>query len=205
MTDPGEPGAVTGHAASREVAPLPREAYRVAADLLARRLLGCVLVVSHVGDEPLRARITETEAYLGEEDRACHANRGRTKRTESLYGPPGTAYVYLVYGMHELFNVVASEAGDPHAVLVRAVRPLNFDARTRGPGLLTRAMGIDRRHDRSDLTAGPIRIEPGPAPARVRVGPRIGVAYAKDWADAPLRFGDGDDAWVSKPFPAAAP
>lgn len=186
---------------------LTRSDYAVDATSLARRLLGCVLAAPgpalSCGQEgPLRARIVETEAYLGEHDLACHASKGRTARTESLYGAPGTAYVYLVYGMHRLFNVVAAGPDDPQAVLVRAVEPIGFEARTHGPGLLTRALGIGLEHDRSDLTAGPIRIEAGPAPAQVLVGPRIGVDYAGAWAAAPLRFGDASSGRLSRRFPA---
>jgi DNA-3-methyladenine glycosylase len=180
---------------------LPREAYAHDADVLARRLLGCRLSVRD--DAGVRhARIVETEAYLGERDLACHAARGRTARTESLYGRPGTAYVYLVYGMHELFNVVAAREDEPHAVLIRAVEPLDFHGRTHGPGLLTRALGIDRSDDRGDLVTGRIRVLDGAGPARVAVGPRIGVDYAGPWAAAPLRFGDADSPHLSKRFPA---
>lgn len=179
---------------------LPRDAYAVDAATLARDLLGCVLRV----DTPAgtrRGRIVETEAYLGERDAACHASRGRTPRTESLYGPPGSAYVYLVYGIHHLFNVVAAAVDEPHAVLVRALEPLDgWSARTHGPGLLTKALGIDRRVDRVDLTTGPIVLERGDAPRRIETGARIGVAYAGDWAGAPLRFGDADSPALSKPF-----
>lgn len=179
---------------------LDRTFYTVDAETLARRLLGCMLVTPGE-DRPLRARIVETEAYVGEHDLACHAAKGRTKRTESLYGPPGTAYVYLIYGMYHLFNVVASVAGDPQAVLVRAVEPLDFEARTHGPGLLSRALDISLRHDRSDLVHGPLGIEPGPPPERIAVGPRIGVDYAGAWAKAALRFGDADSARLSRRFP----
>lgn len=183
---------------------LPREAYATDAATLARRLLGCALRV-HEEAGVRRGRIVETEAYLGEADLACHASKGRTPRTESLYGPPGTAYVYLIYGIHHLFNVVAARAGEPHAVLVRALEPLDgWQARTSGPGLLCRALGIDRRFDRADLVHGPITIEPGPRPERVLVGPRIGVGYAAAWAAEPLRFGVAGSPSLSKPFPKDA-
>lgn len=195
--------------------PLTREAYARDADVVAKRLLGCVLEVHGVhGPDadapeteraPQRARIVETEAYLGEADLACHASRGRTRRTESLYGPPGTAYVYLIYGVHRLFNVVTADEGDPHAVLIRAVEPLGWTARTHGPGLLSKALGIGLDDDRSDLTTGRIRIVQGAAPARVAVGPRIGVDYAGSWAGAPLRFGDADSDRLSRAFPEGDP
>ena len=178
---------------------LPRSTFREDADVVARRLLGCVLRV-HGTDRTRHARIVETEAYLGERDLACHASKGRTPRTESLYGPPGSAYVYLIYGMHRLFNVVTAAVGDPHAVLVRAVEPLDFEGRTHGPGLLANALGIELDDDRSDLLSGRIRILEGRGPARIATGPRIGVAYAGAWADAPLRFGDADSERLSKPF-----
>jgi DNA-3-methyladenine glycosylase len=170
------------------------------ADTVAPRLLGCVLQVRSA-DRVRHARIVETEAYLGEHDLACHAAKGRTRRSESLYGPPGSAYVYLVYGLHRLFNVVVAARDDPQAVLVRAVEPLDFDGRTHGPGLLSAALGIELSDDRSDLARGRIRLLEGAAPARVAVGPRIGVAYAGAWADAPLRFGDADSRHLSRRFP----
>ncbi len=170
------------------------------ADAVAPRLLGCVLRVQ--ADERVRhARIVETEAYLGEHDLACHAAKGRTPRSESLYGPPGSAYVYLVYGLHRLFNVVVAAEDDPQAVLIRAVEPLDFDGRTHGPGLLSAALGIELSDDRSDLARGRIRLLDGAAPARVAVGPRIGVDYAGAWAEAPLRFGDADSRTLSRRFP----
>ncbi len=190
-------------AAPASAKPLPREAFAHDADVLARRLLGCRIEVR--GEDGVRtARIVETEAYLGERDLACHASRGRTRRTESLYGRPGSAYVYLVYGMHRLFNVVAAATDDPQAVLVRAVEPLDFVARTHGPGLLTRALGIGLEDDRSDLTDGRIRILDGAGPVRTAIGPRIGVDYAGGWAAAPLRFGDAESRRLSRPFPSDA-
>lgn len=181
--------------------PLQREAFACDADILARRLLGCLVQVRS-GPERRHARIVETEAYLGERDLACHASKGRTKRTESLYGPPGSAYVYLVYGMHRMFNVVAGAAGDPQAVLVRAVEPLDFGARTHGPGLLATALGIELSDDRQDLISGRIRILADVTPRRIAVGPRIGVGYAGPWAGAPLRFGDAANRHLSRRFPA---
>lgn len=179
---------------------LPRDLLRKDADVVAQRLLGCVLRVE--GEDAVRhARIVETEAYLGEHDLACHAAKGRTRRTESLYGPPGSAYVYLVYGMHRLFNVVVAPEDDPQAVLVRAVEPLDFTGRTHGPGLLSAALGIELADDRSDLRHGRIQLLDGAGPARVAVGPRIGVGYAGAWAAAPLRFGDADSPHLSKRFP----
>lgn len=179
---------------------LPASFYGRPADEVAPALLGQLLVVWHDGE--LRAgRIVETEAYLGEADLACHAARGRTRRTSTLYGPPGTAYVYLVYGMHELFNAVCQPEGEPHAVLVRAVELLAAPegARGDGPGRLTRALGISRADDARSLTRPPLSIHAGAPVADVRVTRRVGVGYAGVWADAPLRFLDSASGAVSRP------
>src|SRR5690606_37670085 len=126
-------------------------------------------------------RIVETEAYVGEEDLACHASKGLTARTSTIYGPPGHAYVYLIYGMYHMFNVVAAETGVPHAVLVRAVELLDGPEAVRadGPGKLTRALGITKTaHNGASLLGPALAIHDGPAPAEVGVSARIGVAYA---------------------------
>lgn len=177
---------------------LPRSFYARPADELAPALLGKVLSVTGPGGTR-RGRIVETEAYVGEQDLACHASRGVTRRTQTLYGEPGTIYVYLIYGMYHLFNVVAAEVGQPHAVLVRAIEPdATVAGRTDGPGRLTRALGIDLRHNGLDLFTSPITLEDGAAPTSITVEPRIGVDYAGAWKDAPLRFLDPDSAFVSK-------
>lgn len=178
---------------------LPASFYARPADQLAPALLGKVLSVTGP-DGTRRGRIVETEAYVGEEDLACHASRGMTGRTRVLYQAPGTIYVYLIYGMYNLFNVVAAEVGHPHAVLVRAVEPeAGCVGRTDGPGRLTRALGIDLRHNGLDLFTSPVTLQDGPAPAEIAVGPRIGVDYAGDWKDAALRFFDAGSRFVSKP------
>lgn len=177
---------------------LPRSFYARPADELAPALLGKVLSVAGP-DGTRRGRIVETEAYVGEQDLACHASRGLTHRTQTLYREPGTIYVYLIYGMYHLFNVVAAEVGQPHAVLVRAVEPdAVVTGRTDGPGRLTRALGIDLRHNGLDVFGPPVTLEDGPAPAGIEVGPRIGVDYAEAWKDAPLRFLDPGSSFVSK-------
>jgi DNA-3-methyladenine glycosylase len=182
------------------VAPLPRSFYARGAVEVARALLGCVLVRRLPGGTVRRARIVETEAYVGEHDLASHARAGRTARTGTMYGPPGHAYVYLIYGVHHLLNVVCAEHGDPQAVLVRAAEPLDgWDARLGGPGLLAAGLRLDRSHDGADLTKGPLTIEAGPAPKRVGVGPRVGVAYAGAWAHEHLRFADLGSPHVSRP------
>jgi len=176
---------------------LPREFYERDALALARALVGTRLVV---GDAV--TRIVETEAYRGPRDLACHARAGRTKRTRTLYGPPGHAYVFLIYGMYDCFNVVCGAEGKGHAVLVRAVEPLSgvpAHLSTAGPGRLTRALGITRRDDGADLVEGRIFLLPREARPRIAVTARVGVAYAGVWADKPWRFFDPTSAHVSKP------
>jgi DNA-3-methyladenine glycosylase len=164
--------------------------YRRPADVVARALLGKVLV-----HKDRAGIIVETEAYLGEDDLASHARFGPTRRNEPMYGAGGTAYVYLIYGIHELFNVVTGPLGEPQAVLVRALEPVSgmddASETARGPGKLTVAMGITRAQNRVDMTRAPnlyvargrrVRDE------QIRRGPRIGVDYAKAWAKKPLRF-----------------
>ena len=183
--------------------PLPPTFYDRTADLLAPALLGATLAV-HGPDGTRAGRIVETEAYVGETDLACHAAKGLTRRTATLYGPPGTAYVYLIYGMYDLFNVVAAPQGVPHAVLVRAVELLHGaqeGARGDGPGRLTRALGIDRTLNGSSLRGPRLTIHDGRPPTDVTVTARVGVAYAGEWADAPLRFLDAGSRGVSRPSP----
>ena len=169
---------------------------------VARELVGAVLV-RDLGGQTLRARIVETEAYVGAHDLASHASKGRTARTEVMFGPPGRAYVYVIYGMYDMLNVVTAAEGDPQAVLVRAAEPLDdWDADLSGPGKLARAMKITRALNGADLTAGELYFtsNPGPAP-RLVAGKRVGVDYAGDWKDELLRFMDADSRAVSKPRP----
>ncbi|MFN8522662.1 MAG: DNA-3-methyladenine glycosylase [Chloroflexota bacterium] len=157
---------------------------------VARGLLGWRLI-HEVDGRVLSGRIVETEAYVGEEDLACHAARGRTARTEVMYGAPGHAYVYLIYGMYHCFNVVTEREGYPAAVLIRALEPdAGVADRTDGPGRLCRALGIHRGHTGANLIAGPLRIEPDPSPSdsSIAVSTRINVDYAGDWALRPWRF-----------------
>jgi DNA-3-methyladenine glycosylase len=170
---------------------LPRAFYARSTVEVARGLLGCWLV--HELPEGRReGQIVETEAYVGPEDRASHASRGRTARTEIMFGPPGYAYVYLIYGMHHCLNVVTEAEGYPAAVLIRALEPgPGVTLATNGPGRLCRALGIDRRHNGSDLVDGPLHLErrASLAPAdRVVSAPRVGVQYAGEWATRPWRF-----------------
>jgi DNA-3-methyladenine glycosylase len=185
---------------------LPRAFYARDALSVARELLGALLVLedSEAPGAPRKVgRIVETEAYVGEHDLACHASKGRTARTEVLYGPPGHAYVYLIYGMYHCFNAVTDPEGQASAVLVRALEPLEGflpGARTDGPGRLCRAMGLSLRHNRQSLHGPPLYLLRGtPVPeAQVLRGPRIGVDYAGEWAREPLRLWVRDSVHVSR-------
>lgn len=160
---------------------------------VAKELLGKVLVLDE-GGVRRSGRIVETEAYLGEHDLASHSSKGRTLRTEVMFGPPGRSYVYLIYGMYHCMNVVVMPDGIAAAVLLRALEPLEGFAphvRTDGPGKLCRAMGICMRHKNLDLVDGEtLFIEDGPRvpPRLVARGPRIGVDYSGEWAQKPYRF-----------------
>jgi len=156
-------------------------------EIVARELIGCALVHGR------RAGIiVETEAYRGPEDLASHARFGPTARTSVMFGPGGISYVYLCYGIHQLFNVVTGNEGEGQAVLIRAIAPhvgLGDDVSIgRGPGKVSTALRLDRSHDRRDLARGALFIARAETPPAIAVGPRIGVAFAGAWADRPLRF-----------------
>lgn len=180
---------------------LPSSFYDRDTTQVAKELLGCLLHrrvdgVHHV------ARVVETEAYVGPHDLACHASKGITPRTEVMYGPPGRAYVYFIYGLHWCLNAVTEREGHGSAVLFRALEPIaGFpeETRTDGPARLTRALQIDRALNRWDLTRGEtLWLEPPERPrGTIAAGPRIGVDYAGTWAQAPLRFWIRDNPWVS--------
>jgi DNA-3-methyladenine glycosylase len=181
---------------------LPDSFYARPALTVARELLGTHLVLEE-GRQRRVGRIVETEAYIGEHDLACHAAKGLTPRTEVLFGPPGRAYVYLIYGMHHCFNVVTEPPGVAAAVLVRAVEPVEGlppGVRTDGPGRLCRAFGITLAHNRLDLQTSPLYLMKGIAVPEERVarGPRIGVEYAGAWAEEPFRLWVKDSRHVSK-------
>ena len=166
---------------------------------VARALLGKILVHGGASARITSGRIVETEAYLGLTDAAAHAFRGRTPRTEVIFGPPGHAYVYLIYGIHECLNIVAEPEGSPGCVLIRALEPLGLERAVNlanGPGKLTRAMGITRRHNGADLTRGPLTVHPPEReePFRIGVSPRIGITRNRDW---PLRFFIAGSPFVS--------
>jgi DNA-3-methyladenine glycosylase len=152
---------------------------------VARELIGMHLVVRD-GERGRAYLITEAEAYHGSKDKASHARRGRTERNAPMFGPPGHWYVYLIYGMYWMLNVVTGKEGQPSAVLIRGIEG------SEGPGKLTRALGIDRRFNASAASrkTGLWLEDRGVRVPRSRVGrgPRIGVAYAGEWADKPLRF-----------------
>jgi len=194
---------------------LPREFYaRQNVVTVARELLGKLLVVPATDGSRVSGMIVETEAYRGPEDRASHAYGGRrTKRTETMYQLGGTVYVYFVYGMYYQFNVVTNIRDTPHAVLVRALQPVEGienmrDRRqthsdrnlTSGPGKLCIAMGIDRKLDGEDLLGERVWIEEGEKIPRTRIatGPRVGIDYAEEWIEKPWRFWLKDNPFVSK-------
>jgi len=194
---------------------LPRDFY-LRPDVLtvSRDLLGKLLVVPGPNGERVSGKIVEVEAYRGPEDRASHAYGGRrTKRTETMYGAGGIAYVYFVYGMYYQFNVVCNVADVPHAILVRALEPVEgielMRARrhghldrnlTNGPGKLCIAMGIDRQLNAADLRGDKVWLEDFEtvSPRRIARGPRIGIDYAQEWIDKPWRFLIRDNPFVSK-------
>jgi DNA-3-methyladenine glycosylase len=167
---------------------------------VARELIGMHLVHDD-GKTQRVGRIVETEAYQGPEDLAAHSARGHTPRTSVMFGPAGHAYVYLIYGVWNCLNVVTAQDGKPHAVLLRALAPVrNLAGSTWGPGLLCRAMHIDRRLNAADLCSVPLWLErPAARASRPRIGrsARIGVEYAGEWALRPWRFFDRDSPYVS--------
>ena len=168
--------------------------------IVARELLGKLLV--HQSHGVKRAgKIVEVEAYLGPHDLAAHSAKGLTKRTRVMFGPPGHAYVYLIYGMYHCMNVVTEREGHASAVLLRAVEPVkNVEGRTQGPGLLCRAMEIDRQLNAQDLLSDNFYITaPEKAvPFAIVKRPRIGVDYAKHWAKRHLRFYIKGNPFVSR-------
>jgi DNA-3-methyladenine glycosylase len=180
---------------------LPRSFYaREDTLLVARELIGMHLVHDDGGSRSV-GRIVETEAYMGPEDLAAHSARGRTQRTEVMFGPPGHAYVYFIYGFWNCMNIVTARKGVPHAVLLRALEPVEgITDKTWGPGLLCRAMRIDRTLNGADLCSERLWLErPADPLPRVHIGrgPRIGVDYAGAWAKRPWRFFDSTSPYVS--------
>ena len=194
---------------SRLASALPQSFYDRETELVARDLLGAILEC-HTPEGIAAGRIVETEAYLGEHDLACHAAAGRTARTAPLYGPPGIAYVYFIYGMYWCFNAVTRAEHHPSAVLVRALEPLEgLDLMrhrrpsvrrdtdlTNGPGKLCLALGIDGRLNWKPLQRPPLLIRAGETvhDRDVIITPRIGITQSADW---PLRWYVRDNPYVS--------
>jgi DNA-3-methyladenine glycosylase len=183
---------------------------------LAKDLLGKILYTK-IDNEITAGIIVETEAYFGIKDKASHAYGGRrTNRTETMYGSGGIAYVYLCYGMHNLFNIVSSKEDDPHAVLIRGIEPLigidiieqrrnmphTKGAISAGPGSAAKALGIDKTFNAKNLTGDEIWIEDHAIRYQnedIAATPRVGIAYAKEHALLPWRFFIKGNKYVSKP------
>jgi DNA-3-methyladenine glycosylase len=195
--------------------PLPRAFFARDTEIVARELLGAILEC-RTRDGVASGRIVETEAYIGEHDLACHAAAGKTNRTAPLYGPPGNAYVYFIYGVHWCVNAVTRPVDQPSAVLIRALEPLNGIALmrkrrraakrdvdlTNGPGKLCEALGITGVHNWLPLQKPPLRIlagSPIPDDLTIRTA-RIGITQCVDW---PLRWVIRDNPFVSRGRPAA--
>jgi len=190
---------------------LPRFFYEQKTIDVAKQLLGKYLVRKHPEGDAV-GRIVETEAYLGPQDLACHASKGRTARTEVMFGAAGHAYVYFIYGFYNMLNLVTEEKDHPAAVLIRAVEPVaGIDLMKRrremdklrdlasGPGKLCQAFAIDRSLNGADLCDGVLYVEDRGDPApKFNATPRIGVDYAGKWKDKPLRFLIRGSEFVSK-------
>ena len=172
------------------------------ARVVARALVGTYLVHAREGRPTRAVRIVETEAYCGPRDLACHARVGLTRRTRTLLGAPGHAYVFLIYGMYDCFNVTCRGEGSGHAVLVRGGEPalgIEPGVRCDGPGRVARAMEITRADDGVDLTGDVLFLSVRRARPRIAVTARVGVAYAGEWADKPWRFFDASSRHASRP------
>jgi DNA-3-methyladenine glycosylase len=179
---------------------LTREFYNRETIVVAKELLGKYVV--HYKDGIKRiGKIVEVEAYLGPHDLAAHSAKGRTKRTEVMFGPPGYVYVYLIYGIYFCMNVVTQEEGHASAVLLRALEPIqHIEGRTQGPGLLCNAMHINKSCNGHDLLSDDLYIAESSEemPIKVIKRPRVGVDYAKHWAKRHLRFYIKDNLYISK-------
>jgi DNA-3-methyladenine glycosylase len=179
---------------------LPRQFYDRDTIVVARELLGKCLVHNSQGVERI-GQIVEVEAYLGPHDLAAHSSKGLTARTKTMFGPPGHAYVYLIYGMYDCMNIVTEPEGHASAVLLRALQPVkNLDGRSQGPGLLCRAMHIDRRLNGHDLLSDDFFVAEPETSDHFSIvkRPRIGVDYARHWAKRLLRFYIKGNPFVSR-------
>ncbi|HEC65992.1 MAG TPA: DNA-3-methyladenine glycosylase [bacterium] len=171
---------------------LPKSFYNKDTKTLAKDLLG-----RHLIHKNKIGMIVETEAYLGPHDKGAHSRVGRTKRTSVLFDTIGHSYVYLIYGIYSLFNITSADEGG--AVLIRALEPIkNVTLKTSGPGLLTKALKIDRLHNNRDLTNGGLYLEKGVDNLEIVSRPRIGINYAEEWKDKKLRFYIKNNEFVSK-------
>ncbi|WP_341667249.1 DNA-3-methyladenine glycosylase [Alcaligenes sp. SDU_A2] len=169
---------------------LPRAFFARDARLVAQELLGKTLVLNDERGQR-QAVIVETEAYLGPQDQAAHSRRGITARTRIMFGPAGYAYVYLIYGMHHCLNLVSGIEGDGTAVLLRAASsPVDTSASLSGPGRLCKGLNIDKQYNGMDACTAALHVLDAPPlpPSQIRIGARVGVEYAGDWAQAPLRY-----------------
>ncbi len=179
---------------------------------VARQLIGKYLVRKHA-DGTTVGKIVETEAYVGPEDKACHASRGRTARTDVMFGAAGHAYVYFIYGFHNMLNIVTESEGFPAAVLIRAVEPIegiplmksrrhmtDVQQLASGPGKLCGAFAIDRSLNGIDVCGSVLYLEDHNEPVgKIVSRPRIGVDYAGRWKNKPFRFLILGNRFVSKP------
>ena len=182
---------------------------------IARDLIGKILVVPAATGERVSGMIVETEAYCGIEDKAAHSYGGRrTKRTETMFAVGGTVYIFFIYGMYYQFNVVAGELGTPHAVLIRAVAPvegievmrerrgrrMKNTNLTSGPGKLCIALGIDKTFNSEDLLGQRVWLEPGAkiTSGEIACGKRVGIDYAEEYAEKPWRFWLDINPFVSR-------
>ena len=180
---------------------IPHSFYEQKTIDVAKQLLGKYLVRKHPEGKTI-GRIVETEAYIGPQDLACHASRGRTARTEVMFGPAGRAYVYFIYGFYNMLNLVTEATNYPAAVLIRAVEPMDGIElmKTRrqngslrnlasGPGKLCQAFAVDRTLNGADLSGNVLYVEDRSEPAaNIRATPRIGVDYAGKWKSKTYRF-----------------
>lgn len=185
---------------------LSKSFYDRPTEIVAKQILGNFLC-RKIGSRIIKGRIVEVEAYLGRKDLACHTSKGKTPRNEVMFGPPGHAYVYFIYGMYHCFNVVTEKEGSPCAILIRALEPMrpssdNSTSRNMsGPAKLCRELTIDKKLNGWDLTMGKkLWIEKGEAikTDRIKKTKRIGVDYARSWKDKLLRFYIKDNEYISK-------
>jgi len=167
---------------------LPTDFFACPTTDVARGLVGTYLMREFADGELVRTQITETEAYLGEQDSACHARRGKTKRTKVMYQKPATLYVYLIYGMYDMLNIVTKSEGEPEAVLIRATEDYG------GPGVLTRELDITKNEHNGRQLGKEVGVWIEPRPEgfdenRIETAPRVGIDYAdKTWRERELRY-----------------